>query len=894
MTMKKIVAAILCSLLCFQICCFGQASAAEVRAAVQYTELSVALQLLESSALQRKEEKITRGELTAAVVRLSGVNGEGKTYFTDVEPKHIYYREISLAREMGLVNGFGDDTFRPDENATYAQALKMLVYLAGYGTMVDSGMSIERAAVDAKISRPVQLSDHPTITVSEAAELLVRTGDVKMLQWSGISADEAKFSKRGDTVFNICRDIYKAEGLVTANAQTYLNEEGKLGKGFVMLDSLEMEDKDQTLSALLGCRAVAYYYQPNGEKAQLLFGYADNNDILSVKAEDVVGFANDTFYYKKENEQTETEHVRLSDMDVIYNGKLCLAPAADDFKIGSGSIELIDNNHDGTWDVVKIWKYETCLVDAVNYAKNIIYCKYDQSELRFDDLDDVNFFSRDKQPMSIRELAEWDVLAVARSKNNDFVTVIYIPDVIEGTVTALSDQTNALIEIDDSEYKLSKTFTKYQFQEAVIGQRAMFYFDLEGRIACVNMATKEEMYGYLIGVDFPKGLKSNGKIKLMDTAGKQQIYPLAEKLTLDGDKLTLTNDSDKNRLATLGSQVILYRLDEKNEAVYIDTAYYLDDSGAMTGIGANEDPNNTLVCIHDGYDRNNAAIASKRLHYRQEAKIFTNVSGSGEQVALKPNTLRFDVPKESARGDEVDFWVYDIGSLDNDGEENIRAYKRRLSNIAIDVIVTYRDTTQAYKIATDYTVSVVDKVTKAINSNGDVCYKLTGYTDGRAVSYMTQNDAVLDNLTLNGKKFFSQTGDVVRLAANQFGELHAVDPIYSLKNDSLKGNANPNPVNIFAGFRVQIAYAYYKNNDFVQTTTSKPDKSHLNSTNGLANVEIKNLGNYAIYLYDSERDEVSIGTTDSLIGFKNTNGVDASKLFIYERYGDGRTLIIYQ
>ena len=356
----------------------------------------------------------------------------------------------------------------------------------------------------------------------------------------------------------------------------------------------------------------------------------------------------------------------------------------------------------------------------------------------------------------------------------------------------------------------------------------------------------------------------------------------------------MSKEADKNRVLGLEAQVILYRLNDKKEVDYIDTAYHIDSDGSIVGKGQNEDADNTLICFHDGYDDGNAVDSAKTLHYRQAAKIFTHTSGSGEQVAVKSNTLRMEVPKVSADGDDVDFWVYGIDSIGNDDNVNIRAYKKKKDNIAADVILTYRDTSTAYEIPGDFTVSIVDKLTNSVNEDGDYCYKLTGFTDGRAVSYLTQDDGVVDNLTLNGEKYYPKKGDVVRLSTNQFGELHAIEPIYSLEKNALRGNENPSSDSVFSGFRVQIAYVYNKSGGFIQTTTTTPEAMNLNDTAGLANYEVKNLDNYNIYIYDSSLKTVSIGTTDAIVGFKNSGGIDASKIFLYERYGDGRTLVIYQ
>ena len=45
--------------------------------------------------------------------------------FSDVSSGEWYYSDVKNAWETGLINGFEDNTFRPDENMTYAQAIKL-------------------------------------------------------------------------------------------------------------------------------------------------------------------------------------------------------------------------------------------------------------------------------------------------------------------------------------------------------------------------------------------------------------------------------------------------------------------------------------------------------------------------------------------------------------------------------------------------------------------------------------------------------------------------------------------------------------------------------------------------------------------------------------------------
>ena len=40
--------------------------------------------------------------------------------------------------------------------------------------------------------------------------------------------------------------------------------------------------------------------------------------------------------------------------------------------------------------------------------------------------------------------------------------------------------------------------------------------------------------------------------------------------------------------------------------------------------------------------------------------------------------------------------------------------------------------------------------------------------------------------------------------------------------------------------------------------------------------------------------EIYAGTSDDIIGYKNTGGAECSKVVVYERWGDGKTIVIYR
>lgn len=69
----------------------------------------------------KPEERATRATLAVAVARAYNKSFDNPTpSFSDVPKTYWAYKEIEGLKQAGWVNGFGDTTFRPDENATLA------------------------------------------------------------------------------------------------------------------------------------------------------------------------------------------------------------------------------------------------------------------------------------------------------------------------------------------------------------------------------------------------------------------------------------------------------------------------------------------------------------------------------------------------------------------------------------------------------------------------------------------------------------------------------------------------------------------------------------------------------------------------------------------------------
>lgn len=84
----------------------------------------------------RPEETVTRAQFAKIICYALNIGdlagGAVDTGFTDVDPNHWAAGNIKMAASMGIINGMGDGTFQPESPVLYEQAVKMVVCALGY------------------------------------------------------------------------------------------------------------------------------------------------------------------------------------------------------------------------------------------------------------------------------------------------------------------------------------------------------------------------------------------------------------------------------------------------------------------------------------------------------------------------------------------------------------------------------------------------------------------------------------------------------------------------------------------------------------------------------------------------------------------------------------------
>ncbi|MBN2221283.1 MAG: S-layer homology domain-containing protein [Vallitaleaceae bacterium] len=140
------------------------------------------------------DQNIRRSEVATMMVRIRGyadsdAQGSGLN-FTDVASSHWAYKNIQNAYKLSIIQGYPDNSFKPESNILYQEVVAMMVNTLGYKEDISGEWPnnyISKAKELGVIPKDSQVSPDKIVTRGEMAliiwdTLLVKVKDVNLLQ----------------------------------------------------------------------------------------------------------------------------------------------------------------------------------------------------------------------------------------------------------------------------------------------------------------------------------------------------------------------------------------------------------------------------------------------------------------------------------------------------------------------------------------------------------------------------------------------------------------------------------------------------------------------------------------------------------------------------------------
>lgn len=538
----------------------------------------------------KPDNNVTRAEFTAMLLRTRGMGSMGSTSlenppFPDVVTSDVSWAigNIRTAQGMGIINGYEDGTFRPKNNVSYEEAIKMIVCALGYenfgvagnawyskyvmtantlGFLEDSGGTIGTPATRATIAK--MLYNCLEINLAENNEETDKT----------ILENDLKLKKKvGYIASNSVTSLTTPDTNLREN-EIEINAPSDNGTGYSTLTY--KVDNAEEYKDMFGAQITFYYREDRASDTRtVILATTKNSEMLTVDARNIeTGRCDATTlaYYKDKDSSSVTRASIDASAIVIYNDKLYGNTAASSTystyygdKVALygvqaalptiGSLKLLDRNGDNKYDIVFVDDYETYIVSSiVASSKTIVddlFRKGSPSNkivLNGNAVNhEIHFVTEDGKETSFENIKTGNVLSIKRSNpangGVNYITVeVGTKNTINGTIkSTVSGETATIAGVEyDYSYQapwFTGTSAQNDLYEPAMNDSGRYYLDRNGDIFAYN---KEEVkvnqhYGYLSRAPYDAGgiegerlfldivMLDTGRVKRFDVYNKTKV-----------------------------------------------------------------------------------------------------------------------------------------------------------------------------------------------------------------------------------------------------------------------------------------------------------------------------------------------------------------------------------
>ncbi len=722
------------------------------------------LEIIEVTEDESKVKTITRGDFSEYICKAFKI-GEvtDKVYFIDVQSDCWAAKYINALYESGIVSPAADKMFNPNDNITYEQACKMLVYALGYGKWVNytGGPMNIFAEIAARAKFGISPADANALSVEECAALLYKAMQIDLPAFTGESGERVK---SGDTIFEAYHSIYIRIGQVrTVGGLSLDNNCVENGKVQIDTEMFDVDDKCD-IKDYFGQRVEYIYKKSDPFKTVIYMERINENDKISVRSNDIksVDEKSGTLEYYTDNGSKVKKLNFDPKSNVFINGKEMetnLKDRMQEFSDESrkGVIEFIKANGANGFNLINIKSYEIFVIGMCDEMTNTVYNYYNsENKIMLNDAEYLNIVDTNGKKADLPK-AFPAVVMIAKSDNLESIDIICCNEKKEAAVSSVNT-TEREITSGAITYKIDKT--AYENLDAGIkaGKTYSITLDIFGEIVYITPKIDDTFKlgwlkkGYLIDKGF-------GEYSLCldiydhETGKSNKLY-MADNITIDAEKyksskyrtvvsaLPGTNELDESRqYVKIEPQIIRYSLNENSELTNIDSV----------NCGANEDKDNTLYKVGEG------------------EKYFTaSNSWLGiDMIWQYGYTKMFMVPEVSADG-----YIYINGDRRSDDDNmysnsltlldwrlyNVVGYKWSDESWNSEAIVVKQTSTKAY----DYCL-LFDSIYTEIDSDGMIKDVLKCEREGGEVTFFIDSTMIDKANTL-------KQGDIITIDTDYSGK----------------------------------------------------------------------------------------------------------------------------
>lgn len=623
--LKKVLALVLAFSMMLSVVAF--ASYNDVDADADYAgavELLSALDIIKGDDLGNfnPDNTITRAEFAAIVCRAKGLENaaegaKGATAFVDVAADHWAAGYINLATQNGIINGYGDGNFGPEDKVTYEQAVKMLVCALGFEPMAANKGGYPTGylvvANQYGITKGVKATvEAPRKTVAQLVYNALTTPMMDQTSYGTDASWEVLDGKKDREYKTLLTDIdvYIATGVVGAKISGedkvtfelkessddfefgYAPDGVKTSDGYNKVyaadNGPDLFISESNIQDYKNQYVDAYVLKENGKYYVLAVVPSTMGESLVINSDDIdyKNSEDGTIQYFVDNKNTkkiklDKDGVNIELNEAVESKKYTSLKAIgqklgfvddDGAFIDDADVQLtfIENTGDSYYDTIVALSYVSSRVKSVEADRDRLEVTAGTIKFVFDD-DSIQYVIVDENgnALSLEDFAEDDVVAYYTDNDNKLRSFNYIKVIklttaaVTGTVDEISTD-GKTVWINNVEYDLANGVDLENEDEGT------FYIGMTGKIVDFEGTSAKGNYAYVLEAGESKSsFSTTWEVKLLTAKDGVVSYTLTgdanEKFTskiTDAKDLTVTTE----RLGITGTQQLFKDVKDKANA----------------------------------------------------------------------------------------------------------------------------------------------------------------------------------------------------------------------------------------------------------------------------------------------------------------------------------------
>lgn len=770
----------------------------------------------------RPMNNVNRAEFTALLMRARGFDNIGSMDLADPPFPDVVSEDVSwaignirTAVNLKVINGYEDGTFRPLNDVLFEEAIKMIVCAIGYENYSPEGNEWYSKYVITANSLGL-LKDVDGLVGTPATRACIAQLLYNLLNTEVAKNDLAGGgAMAGESGLQDGLGLIEAEGIVSTDKVTSLTDpdvnlrenEILITDTVTKLEKIYRADNIEAYKKLFGKRIKFTYKNDKETGANVLNSYVErNSNEVSISAKNIETAKCDSstiVYYKDGLAETSA---RIADNSiVIYNGKL-YGSNGENSKYATflsnesiplvGNIRLLDNNDDGTFDIVFVDDYEIYVVSSwvtstytvtdniLRSSAQIILNPKTDANLKFTDKNGAN--------LTYSSVKKGSVLSVKKSnplnEGETLTTVVVTNENVTGTVSGV--RAGKGVTINSKEYDFSEVAHWMKGSgsqtEPVMSMNATFYRDLNGDIVAYEKAetVSNQKYGYIISANkVNENMNDVLKLIVYTKDGVETVFG-DEKTKINGVEKPIGADGDNgssgtilgdlNAAAAYQGQVSTASNNVRSQVI----KFTKSSKGTIEDIITAQpgDPVETIATDKLYMSKSFKAVDSgtKAKTTTSKSQIKSNVSGEKAITASMSGALLISVPND--RSKKTEYRKISTNELETQTNYDVEIYDIKSPNVS-KVVVFYNLNSQLGKVKANTQPFVYTELIEVTNKDGADRYHIKGYKGKTMTEIWSAEESYSAFAAL-------KVGDVVRFGKDAYGyaTLDPKDIIFS--NDS--------------------------------------------------------------------------------------------------------------